>query len=92
MAEVLFLIRRWFVYTCAFIGAGWFGYAVYILSSHHIHIPGAVWIIIGAAVGVAFFLTFLLPLVTRSNEQPVSDYPPESDEPPESGEEPASGL
>jgi len=92
MTEVLLLIRRWFVYTCAFVGAGFFGWWFYTLHSHHVHIPGAWWGIIGAAVGVAFVLTFLLPLVTRSDEQRVSDYESDSDEQPESDEPPENDV
>jgi len=84
MTEVLLLLRRWFVYACAFVGAGFFGWYLYELSSNHVHIQGALWGVVGASVGVAFLLTFLPALATRSDEQPIGDEQPQNDEQPES--------
>jgi hypothetical protein len=91
MTEALLLLRRWFVSACAFVGAGFFGWYLYELSSQNVHIPGAMWGIIGAAVGVASVLALLPTLVTRSDAQSVGEYQPD-DEQPEIEEQPESHL
>jgi hypothetical protein len=66
MMQVL-LLRRWFVYACAFAGAGYFADAAYRIISSPIPVPNDIWIIIGVAVGLAVVLT-LVPALSSQDE------------------------